>query len=738
MTGRLLRTSGLVLTASFMAIAAPLSAQDNPPPVTLAADTSGTAEERAATMLAQMTRAEKLSLLMGYFGQDFPPRDYSMVEGARLGSAGYVPGIARLGIPPQWQTDAGLGVATQGLAEEKRPRTALPSGLATAATWDRAIAFNGGAMIGREARADGFNVLLGGSVNLMRDPRNGRNFEYAGEDPLLAGIIVGEQIAGVQSNNIVSTSKHFAANDQETDRNGGNSVIEEGALRMSDLLAFQIAHEVGNPGSVMCAYNRVNGPHACENPFLLTQVLRDEWGWPGYVLSDWGGVHSTAPAANAGLDQESGFGLQGDGWFAADRLEAALAAGSISIDRIDLMVGRILRSMFAHGVIDNPVEPDQLIDFATNRAVSQHDAENAIVLLKNEGGVLPLSASARQILLVGGHADAGVLSGGGSSQVYPDGTNAVPGIEPTTWPGPVVYYPSSPMVELARLLPEAEIDFVSGDLPELAAALAAEADVVVAFGTQWSSESIDVEMKLDGAQDAVIAAVAQANPATVVVLQTNGPVAMPWESEVPAILAAWYPGRMGGAAIANILTGAVNPSGHLPATFPRSVEQLPHPAVPQAGDVLYSEGATVGYKWFDAQGLEPLFPFGHGLSFTEFEYGNLSVIRAGEGLVATFTVTNSGDVAGADAAQVYVSGEGWEAPRRLGGFTKVFLAPGETQLVNVAVEPRLLAMWDTDNPGWRRAEGSYTVTIAESSRDLAASVEITLPANHLPPQWRPQ
>ena len=743
MAMRFARKTGLVVAASLMAMAAPLTAQDgsdqgNSALVTLAADTSGSPEERAATMLAQMTREEKLSLLMGFFGTDFPPASFEADPLARYGSAGYVPGIDRLGIPAQWQADAGIGVATQGGAETKRARTALPSGLATAATWDRALGFAGGAMIGREARADGFNVLLGGSVNLIREPRNGRNFEYAGEDPLLAGVMAGQQIAGVQSNNIISTSKHFAVNDQETARGTGNSVLEEGALRMSDLLAFQIAHEIGDPGSVMCAYNRVNGPYSCEHPFLLTQVLRGEWGWPGYVLSDWGAVHSTAQAANAGLDQESGFGLQQAAWMAPEKLEAALADGSLEMGRINLMVSRILRSMFAHGVIDNPVEAEQFIDFETNRAVSQADAESAIVLLKNDGDILPLAASAQRILLVGGYADVGVLSGGGSSQVYPDGTNAVPGLEPTGWPGPVVYYPSSPMAELSALLPDAQIDFVSGEMLELAADLAREADVVVAFGTQWASESIDIEMKLDGEQDAVISAVAAANPNTVVVLQTGGPVAMPWAGDVPAIIEAWFPGRMGGKAIANVLTGAVNPSGHLPVTFPQNLDQLPFPGAPRTDDVDYTEGATVGYKWFDREGLEPLFPFGHGLSYTQFEYSGLAVSRAGEGLVATFNVSNSGDAAGSDAAQIYVSGEGWEAPRRLGGFAKVDLEPGETQLVSVAVDPRLLAMWDTQNPGWSRAQGSYTVTIAQSSRDLGENVQITLPASHLSPHWRPQ
>jgi beta-glucosidase len=734
-----MRSAKLLLAATALAFAAPaVMAQDTPP--VMAAETTGTPDERAATMLAQMTLDEQRSLLMGYFGADFAPARYTAVEGARAGSAGYVPGIARLGIPPQWQADAGIGVATQGGAPDKRGRTALPSGLATAATWDRSLAFAGGAMIGREARADGFNVLLAGSVNLMREPRNGRNFEYAGEDPLLAGVMVGEQIAGVQSNHIISTSKHFAVNDQETARGTGNSVLDEAAMRTSDLLAFQIAHEVGDPGSVMCAYNRVNGPYSCEQPFLLTQVLRNEWGWPGYVLSDWGAVHSTAPSVNAGLDQESGFGLQNDAWFRADRLQAALDAGEISRKQIATMVARILRTMFAHGVIDNPVEEGQYIDFATNRAVSQAGAEAGIVLLKNEGYVLPVAATAQRIVLIGGHADKGVLSGGGSSQVYPgsgpDGGNAVPGIEPTSWPGPVVYYPSSPLEELRALLPHADISYHDGRDHEGAAAAANAADLAIVFANQWASESIDVPMHVE--DDTLVESVALNQRNTIVVLQTGGPVLMPWADRVRAIVQAWYPGRMGGAAIARVLTGAVNPSGHLPATFPRSLDQLPHPADPQEGDVVYSEGATVGYKWFDANGLEPLFPFGHGLSYTGFAYSGLTLSRAGEGLVATFRVTNTGERAGADAAQVYVSGSGWEAPQRLGGFARVMLEPGQTQVVSVAVDPRLLALWDSGNPGWSRAAGTYRVQLGESSRMIVDSAEITLPAAHLSPHWRPQ
>jgi beta-glucosidase len=686
-----------------------------------------------------MTQAEKLTLLEGYFGTG--RGTFTAPAEAREGSAGYVPGIPRLGIPPQWETDAGIGVASQGAAKTKRVATALPSGVATAATFDPTLAYEGGRMIGGEARAYGFNVMLGGGVNLLREPRNGRNFEYAGEDPLLAGAIVGAEIAGVQSNHVIDTTKHYALNDQETDRGTGNFNIDEAAFRMSDLLAFELAIERGRPGSVMCAYNLVGGLHACENPFLLTDVLRRDWGWQGYVMSDWGAVHSTAASANAGLDQESGQGLQTNGWLGAEKLTAALGKGEVDQARIDLMAGRILTSMFANGLIDHPVTGSTgPTDFAVNRAVTQRDAEGGIVLLKNDGKLLPIAATAKRIAVIGGHADKGVLSGGGSSQVYPEGENAVPGLKPTSWPGPVVYYPSSPVEELKALLPNARIDYADGSDPAAAVRLAKGADLAIVFGTQWATESIDVPMQLDGAQDALIDAVAAANKRTVVVLETGGPVLTPWAAKVPAIVEAWYPGRMGGAAIANVLTGKVNPSGRLPMTFPKSLDQLPWPGEPRKKEATYTEGATVGYKWFDAKGLTPQFPFGHGLSYTTFAYSGLKVLRTDEGVIATVTVTNTGDRAGADAVQLYVSppaGSAWEAPKRLAGFAKVTLWPGHSTRISMTVDPRLLAVWDTATPGWSRAKGDYTFRVAHSSRDLGESVRVALPAGHLSPQWRP-
>jgi len=694
-------------------------------------------DARTALVLAQMTRDEKLTLVFGLFATDFAPKTYKAPAGSRYGSAGYVPPIPRLGIPAQWQTDAGVGVATQGGAAVKRERTALPSNIATAATWDPAMAFRGGAMIGDEARRSGFNVMLAGGVNLLRDPRNGRNFEYAGEDPLLSGTMAGAQIAGIQSAHIVSTIKHYAVNDQETDRDTGNSVIDPAAARISDLLAFQIGIERSDPGAVMCAYNKVNGVHACENPFLLTEVLRRDWKWPGYVMSDWGATHSTVAAANAGLEQDSGFPFDSEPFFGAP-LKAAVAQGQVSEARLTEMAGRILRSMFAHGLFDHPIA-EAPIDLAAHAAITRADAEAGAVLLRNEGALLPLSPSVKRIAVIGGHADKGVLAGGGSSLVYPVGGNAVPGIAPTSWPGPVMYYPNAPLAAIKRLAPGADVRFASGDDLAEAAALAKASDVVVVVATQWAGEAFDVSLSL-GQQDALIEAVAAANPRTAVVLETGGPVLTPWAGKVGAILEAWYPGTAGGEAIANLLFGRATPSGRLPATFPQSLDQLPRPATPAPGDVRYSEGAAVGYKWYDRQRIDPAFPFGHGLTYTGFAMTGLTARADGGTIAATFTVRNTGKRAGAAVPQIYVApvAGGWEAPRRFGGWTRLPLAPGASGSATVTVDPRLLATWNDARRVWQIAAGTYEVQLATSARAIVATTRVQLPARDLPVDWRPQ
>ncbi len=702
-------------------------------------------EARAAALVAKMTREEKLRLVFGQFASLWPPKNYSPPAEARFGSAGYVGGIARLGIPPQWQTDAGIGVATQGSAPVKRERTALPSGLAIAATWDPAVAFAGGAMIGSEARDSGFNVMLAGGVNLMRDPRNGRNFEYGGEDPLLAGTIVGNAIAGIQSNAIISTVKHYAFNDQETGRQKGGILIDDAAGRQSDLLAFQIAIETGRPGAAMCSYNRVNGAQACESAYLLSDVLRRDWGWRGYVMSDWGAMHSTVAAARAGLDQQSGNPFDKEPYFGAP-LAAAIADGGVPEARLDEMATRIVWAMASTGAIDRPPAITD-IDYAAHARVTRAAAADSLVLLKNTGDLLPLVDGAKRIAIIGGHADKGVLAGGGSSLVYPRGGNAVPGLEPARWPGPVIYYPSSPMAELKARRPGADLRFDAGADAQAAAALAKDSDVAIVFVTQWATESQDVDIALDGNQDALVTAVAAANPRTIVVVESGGPVLMPWADKVPAILAAWYPGTAGGAAIADVLTGAVNPSGHLPASFPRAVAQLPRPdPIDPKGlkenddrEIRYDEGAAIGYKWYDKQGTEPLFPFGHGLSYTRFAFDKLSARPAGEGISASFRLRNTGKRRGRAVAQLYVAAVdgGWEAPRRLAGWTKLDLAPGATRTASVTVDPRLLATWDSAGNRWTIAGGTYRLSLGASSRDLGESVEVTLPARTLPAGWRP-
>jgi beta-glucosidase len=684
---------------------------------------------RVALLLPRMSQDEKQSLVVGYFATSFPAMKFSAPAGSREGSAGFVPGIPRLGIPPQWQTDAGIGVATQGAAQRKRERTALPSGLATAATWNRALAYRGGAMIGAEARASGFNVMLAGGANLVREPRNGRNFEYGGEDPLLAGEMVSAQIAGIQSNHIISTLKHFAINDQETDRNQGNAIIDPKAARLSDLLAFEIALEKGDPGSVMCAYNRVNGPFACENPWLLTDVLRRDWGFHGYVMSDWGATHSTEAAISAGLDQQSGFPFDRKPYFGAD-LTKALAEGRVAKAQLDRMVSRILFAMFKHGLFDRPITaaPDDLPDamLAKDAAISRADAAEAITLLKNDGGILPLAAQAKRIVVIGGHADKGVIAGGGSSLVYPKGGNAVPGVKPITWPGPVMYYPSSPLAALRERLPGARIDYVDGSDPAQAAELARSADIAIVFGTQWAGESFDVPLALDAGGDALIDAVAAANPRTVVVLETGGAVLTPWAGKVPAIVEAWFPGTAGGEAIADVLTGRVNPSGHLPVSFPASLDQLPHPQAPGKSEFHYDEGAQVGYKWYDSRTLTPAFPFGHGLSYTRFHFSGLTARVAGGTIKVQFSVRNMGRVAGKAVAQLYAAAPGWEAPRRLVGFDKVELAPGRAGQVTLGIDPRLLADFDTASRCWRLAPGKIRLELGDSSADLTQRATLVL------------
>ena len=707
------------------------------------------ASARATSIVADMTLDEKIALVHGLF----PPFAKGKTTNELIPSAGHIDGIPRLGVPLIRESDASLGVANQVEQRKGDVATALPSSLATAATFDPEIARAGGAMIGAEARAKRFDVLLAGGVNLTRDPWNGRNFEYLGEDPLLAGTMAGAHIAGVQSNHIVSTIKHFALNAQETGRTVVDARIGEAAFRMSDLLAFEIAIETGNPGSVMCAYNKVNGDWACENAHLLTDVLKRDWGYRGWVMSDWGAVHSTAKAANAGLDQESGQELDRQIYF-ADALKADVQAGRVSTARLDDMVVRYLTGLIETGAYDAPASVAQPIPYAQHAEVAQRAAEAGIVLLKNEGNVLPLARTARRVVLIGGRADVGVLSGGGSSQVrsvggvpveIPLATGAASSFARVTW------HASSPLLAIRAAMPQAKVTWIGGRDPAAAAAAAKAADVAIVFATQWTTEAQDApDLSLPYHQDELIAAVAAAQPRTVAVMETGGPVLMPWLSSVAAVVQAWYPGQRGGPAIANILTGRVNPSGRLPITFPAAATQAPRAAPVGLGamsaadaqaaadpghasdhqlasfPVDYVEGADVGYRWYEKTGAMPMFPFGHGLSYTGFAYRN-PVVTGGATLSISFEVVNTGRMAGADVPQMYVIREGAKAPMRLAAFQRVTLKPGETRRVTLTAEPRILADYDPKLPGWRITGGRYRVALARdaSDRTLVSTATVT-------------
>ena len=734
----------LSLTPLSGAIAQVMPTKDSAP---LAPRAGDAAWARADALVKQMTMDEKITYLHGLFPPNTKPAPADMIP-----SAGYVPGVPRLKIPTLRESDASLGVANQVEQRKGDVATALPSGLALASTFEPKLAYAGGAMIGSEARAKTFNVLLAGGVNLTRDPWAGRNFEYLGEDPLLAGEMAAEQIKGVQSNHIVSTIKHFALNAQETGRHVMDAQIGEADLRESDLLAFQIAIEKSNPASVMCAYNKVNSDWACQNDFLLNKVLKRDWNYPGFVMSDWGAVHSTTKAALAGLDQQSGQELDTQIFF-GDDLKAAVAKGEVSQARVDDMVRRILHGVITSGLMDNPTPTTaQPIDYDAHAKVAQAVAERGSVLLKNEGNLLPLAKTAKKIVLIGAHADVGVLSGGGSSQVRSVGGAPVEiplnGGEAASFVR-VTWHASSPLEAIKAAAPGAQVIYVDGKDPAAAAAAAKDADVAIVFAWHWQTEAQDApSIVLPDNQDALIDAVAAANKNAIVVLETGGPVAMPWLDRVGAVLQAWYPGQRGGQAIARLLFGEVNPSGRLAMTFPKSADQAPRASAPgfaeqaaiddarRAGQkvdgikgfaVQYPEGAAVGYRWYAQEKRQPLYPFGYGLSYTAFAYKNLKVEDAA-GLKVSFDVTNTGKVAGADTPQLYVTAGKRKSMVRLAGFQKVDLAPGQTKRVTLTVEPRLLADYDVAKPGWTIPAGSYPLYVGSHAGDMALTGKANLKA----------
>jgi len=698
-------------------------------------------DERAAMVVKEMTLDEKISMLHGTGMQGLSPMSPLAVHSN--GGAGYVVGIPRLGIPPIQMSDAAYGVRNSG--ENGRYSTALPADVAAAASWDLDAAYEYGALIGRELRAQGYNMSLGGGINLTREPRNGRTFEYLGEDPVLAGKLVGAVMKGLQAQHVIGDIKHYGLNDQESGRTAVNVNIDKRAARESDLLAFEIGLQESDAAAVMCSYNRVYGDYACENKYLLTDLLKKDWHFKGFVISDWQATHSMEKASAAGLDHEE----PGEIFF-GDNLKKAVESGKVPAAEVDDHVRRILRSMFATGVIDDPPQKG-VVDVLGSLEVAQKIEEQSIVLLKNEHAQLPLDASKiHAIAVIGPHADVGMISGGGSAQVDPPGGNAImpPGKGQTHWQDKI-WFPTSPLKSIRAKAPSATLQFNSGADPNAAAALAKNADAAIVFVYQWESEGMDLDsLSLPEHQDDLIAKVAAANPHTVVVIESGSPITMPWVDQVSAVLEAWYAGSRGAEAVANVIFGDVNPSAKLPITFPKSESDLPHPTIVKppkattdadrqgwkriaaglpAFPITYDEGVKVGYKWYDAQNKPVLFPFGYGLSYTTYSYSNLKVIPGKNQRVA-FTVTNTGNRAGAEVAEVYASlpATAAEPPKRLVGWSKVTLNAGESKEVAVEIDPKYLSIFNVEQNAWQLIPGEYGFMVGGSSLDLPLKQSVSL------------
>jgi len=657
-------------------------------------DTTLPLEQRTTALLAALTLDEKISLLAG--------RDFWRTKA-----------IPRLGIRPFRMTDGPRGVAFHSA---RRRGTAFPSGIALGATWDTDLARRMGEALGREAREAGCAVLLGPAVNIVRTPLCGRTFEYFTEDPHLNSRLAVAYVEGVQSQGVAACIKHFAANNQETDRMRTSAEVDLRALREIYLPAFEAAVREADVWSVMGAYNAVNGVAACENPELLWDLLREEWGFSGFVVSDWFAGRRTRSALSC---LEAGLSLEMPGRgsrYRLGHLRRQVARGRIAESDVDRVLRGLVRVMLLTGHIDAPAERrHRTIHTSAHGQLARQIAESSLTLLQNRGGVLPLvPGRLRRLAVLGPRARTrhGWPLWGGSSAVWPP-------------------YEITPARGLREVLGP-DVEFVRD---------AARADAAVVFVGLTHRPGQDAEARdrkglaLPARQIALIRDTLRRNRHTIVVLVAGSPVSMDWADDVPAILVAWYPGMEGGRAIANALVGAANPAGKLPVTFPRSLSDSPAHRSPRSfpGDgrrVFYDEGVFVGYRHFDREGIDPLFPFGHGLSYTRFEYSDLA-IRAdeweGEGsLRVAFTLANRGARAGAEVAQLYVGDPQSSLPRpprELKAFRKVFLRPGETKRVEIDLSPRDLAFYSDAARAWVVEAGEFTVAVGGSSRDLPLAGE---------------
>ncbi len=715
-------------------------------------DDSKPVEERVEDALSRMTLEEKIAV-------------------THAQSKFCSPGVARLGIPEFWMTDGPHGIRPEVLWDEwdqagwtNDSCVAFPALTCLAATWDTDMSMLYGKSIGEEARYRNKTVLLGPGVNIYRTPLNGRNFEYMGEDPYLAGRMVVPYVQGVQQNGVAACVKHYALNNQEVNRHTTNVIVDDRALYEIYLPAFKAAVQEGKAWSIMGAYNLYKGQHACHNQYLLNDILKGEWGFDGVVVSDWGGVHDTDQAITNGLDMEFGSWTDGlsngasnayDNYYLADPYLERIQSGKAGTKELDDKVRRILRLAFRTTM-------DRNRPYGAMRSPEHYDAarkigEAGIVLLQNNGNLLPIDlAKTKKIAVIGENAVKMMTVGGGSSslkvqrEISPlDGIRNRVGNR-----AEVVYargYVGDASGEYNGVVSGQNLkdDRSPEELIAEAVRVAGEADYVIFIGGLNKSAHQDCEdsdrtgLGLPYGQDRVITELVKANQNLVVINVSGNAVAMPWIKEVPAVLQAWFLGSEAGNAIAAVLMGDVNPSGKLPFTFPARLEDVPahqlgeYPGSEKVGDIVnekYNESIFVGYRWADKQKkAKPLFPFGHGLSYTTFEYGkpvaDKKTMTADDTITFTVTVKNTGDREGQEVVQLYISDKKSSLPRpvkELKGFRKVKLAPGEEQKVSFTVAKDALSFFDDAKHEWVAEPGKFEAVIAASAADIRGVVPFEL------------
>ena len=708
------------LAAACLAAAAatlPAAAAD---PLPIYLDTNQPVEVRVDDLLSRMTLEEKISIVHA---------DSKFTTAA----------VPRLGIPRRWLDDGPNGVREDIGPDTWAPAgrtddfsTAMPVGICLAATWNPGLAYREGDAIGQEARARHKDIMLGPGVNILRTPLCGRNFEYLGEDPFLSSRMCVGYIRGEQSEDVSSCVKHFALNNQEFERGSINVEADERALREIYLPAFHAAVDEGGVWSVMSAYNRFRGQYCSENDYLLNKILKGEWHFQGLVMSDWSGAHSTRGCALNGLDLEMGTETNYDNYYFARPYLDLLKSGELPMAGLDDKVRRNLRVMFATHVFD-PGRKTGSLNTAAHQEIARQVAEEGIVLLKNDGNLLPLDANrVKTIAVIGDNATRLQSHGGESSEIK-------------------AFYEVNPLDGIVRRAGRnVNIVFSQGyrkdggaALADRAVAAAKSADAVIFVGGLNHDPGFDCEgtdrknLQLPYGQAELIRRIVAANPKTIVVLEGTMVEMDSWLGRVPAVLQAWYPGMEGGNALAAVLFGDVNPSGKLPATFPKKLSDSPAHALGAYpgtnGTVTYAEGLLVGYRWYDTKKIQPQFPFGFGLSYTTFKYSDLKLVP-GDGtnaiVVAQFELKNTGARAGAEVAELYVHEKNPLLPRpekELKGFQKIFLQPGEQKTVSIPLNRSAFSYYNPTEHGWVAQKDEFEILVGGSSRDIRLEERFQLP-----------